>query len=230
MEYFANFFCNVVLFDALFHKYHVWMDYILSIFLILANFAAFLDHTRENADVSKNGGYFKVNFYIYRKYMSEAFSTPHLVALPITSQEFRRGGFLPPTKIVLILRLIFTFTESTCLRLLAHHIWSPYPLPVKSLVEGAFCPQTKIVLILRLIFTFTESTCLMLLAQHIWSLYLLPVKSLVEGAFCPPTKIVLSSSPTTIGLSLISTEKNLCEMRTNVSPVLCGKKFSAKKR
>ena len=30
----------------------------ISIFLILANFAAFLDHTRENADVSKNGGYF----------------------------------------------------------------------------------------------------------------------------------------------------------------------------
>ena len=30
----------------------------ISIFLILANFAAFLDHTKENADVSKNGGYF----------------------------------------------------------------------------------------------------------------------------------------------------------------------------
>ena len=56
MEYFANFFCNVVLFDAFYHKYHVWMENVL--FLILANFAAFLDHTRENADVSKDGGYF----------------------------------------------------------------------------------------------------------------------------------------------------------------------------
>ena len=30
----------------------------ISIFLILANFAAFLDRTKENADVSKDGGYF----------------------------------------------------------------------------------------------------------------------------------------------------------------------------
>ena len=35
--------------------------------------------------------------------MPEAFSTPNLVALPITSQELDRGVFLPPppTKIVL---------------------------------------------------------------------------------------------------------------------------------
>ena len=34
--------------------------------------------------------------------MPEAFSTPNLVALPITSQELARGAFLPPpTKIVL---------------------------------------------------------------------------------------------------------------------------------
>ena len=34
--------------------------------------------------------------------MPEAFSTPNLVALPITSQELGRGGFFaPPTKIVL---------------------------------------------------------------------------------------------------------------------------------
>ena len=32
--------------------------------------------------------------------MSEAISTPNLVALPITSEELGRGGaFLPPTKI-----------------------------------------------------------------------------------------------------------------------------------
>ena len=72
-----------------------------SIFLILTNFAAFLHHTKENADVTKNDGYFLVNFYICRKYMPEAFSTPNLVALPITSQELDRGCFLtpPPTKI-----------------------------------------------------------------------------------------------------------------------------------
>ena len=35
--------------------------------------------------------------------MPEAFSTPNLVALPITSKELGRGGFFapPPTKIVL---------------------------------------------------------------------------------------------------------------------------------
>ena len=34
--------------------------------------------------------------------MPEAFSTPNLVALPITSQELGRGGFFaPPTKIVI---------------------------------------------------------------------------------------------------------------------------------
>ena len=63
MEYFANFFCNVVLFDAFYHKYHVWMENALqinfiAIFLILANFAAFLDLTKENADMSKTDAYF----------------------------------------------------------------------------------------------------------------------------------------------------------------------------
>ena len=71
----------------------------IAIVLILANFAAFLDHTKENADVSKTDGYFKVNFYIYRNYMPEAFSTPNLVALPISSQELGRGwAFLPPNQ------------------------------------------------------------------------------------------------------------------------------------
>ena len=69
----------------------------IAIFLILANLAAFLDHTEEDADVSKNYGYFWVNFYIYGKYMPEAFSTPNLVAVTITSQGLDRGGaFLPP--------------------------------------------------------------------------------------------------------------------------------------
>ena len=73
----------------------------IAIFLILATFATFLDHTKENADVSKNDGYFWVNFCIYRKYMYEAFSTPNLVTLPITSQELGREGgglFCPQPK------------------------------------------------------------------------------------------------------------------------------------
>ena len=61
MECFANLFCNVVLFDEFYHNYHVWMEKVLqinfiTIFLILANFAAFLDHTKENADFSENDG------------------------------------------------------------------------------------------------------------------------------------------------------------------------------
>ena len=88
-----------MLFDAMFGLKICSKFNFISIFLILANFAAFLDHTKENADVSKNGGYFKVNFYIYRKYMPEAVSTPNLVALPIASQELSRGGaFLPPNQ------------------------------------------------------------------------------------------------------------------------------------
>ena len=59
----------------------------IAIFLILANFAAFLYHTKENADVSKNEG----NLW-----------------------------------------LIFIFSESTCLRLLAHQVWLLLILPVKS--------------------------------------------------------------------------------------------------
>ena len=67
----------------------------IAIFLILVNFAAFLDHTKENADVSKNDGQSSVNFYIYRNYMPGAISTQHLVTLPITSQELGRGFFCP---------------------------------------------------------------------------------------------------------------------------------------
>ena len=58
----------------------------IAIFLIMAKFAAFLDHTKENADVNK---------------------------------------------MMANLRLIYIFTESTLLRLLAYHIWSLYLLPVK---------------------------------------------------------------------------------------------------
>ena len=54
MEYFANFFCNVVLFDAFYHNEHVWMCSKFNSIVIFANFAAFLDHTKENTDVSKN--------------------------------------------------------------------------------------------------------------------------------------------------------------------------------
>ena len=58
-EHFVNIFCSLVLFDVFHHNYHVWMEIVLQIqfhldFPILANFAAFLDHTKENADVSTN--------------------------------------------------------------------------------------------------------------------------------------------------------------------------------
>ena len=72
----------------------------IAIFLIFVNVAAFLDDTKENADLSTN----ECN-----------------------------------------LRLIFIFSKSTCLRLLAHKIWSLYLLPDKSYVGGLFCPPpTKI--------------------------------------------------------------------------------------
>ena len=31
VEYFANFFCKVALFDAFYHKFHVWMKNVLQI-------------------------------------------------------------------------------------------------------------------------------------------------------------------------------------------------------
>ena len=63
MDFFANFFLNVVLFDeSIINVMFGWKICskfnFISIFLILANLAAFLDHAKENADVSKNGGYF----------------------------------------------------------------------------------------------------------------------------------------------------------------------------
>ena len=64
MEYFANSFFNFVLFlmHSIINTMFGWKICskfnFISIFLTLANFAAFLDHTKENADVSKNGGYF----------------------------------------------------------------------------------------------------------------------------------------------------------------------------
>ena len=44
----------------------------------------------------------------------------------------------------LSLRLTFKFSESKCLRLLAHYIWSQYLLPIKSKGRGFFAPpRTK---------------------------------------------------------------------------------------
>ena len=71
---------------------------LIATLLILTNFAAFLHYTKENAGVSKNDSFSLVNFYIHRKYMPEATSTPNLVVLFITSQELGGGGFAP-TKI-----------------------------------------------------------------------------------------------------------------------------------
>ena len=63
-------------------------------FFDLANFAAFLDHTKEkkkNADVSKNDGQLQVNFYIFREFMLEAISRSNFAALdllPVKSKIF----------------------------------------------------------------------------------------------------------------------------------------------
>ena len=63
MGYFANVFSNVI--NLMYSIINIMFGWkicskfnFISIFLILANFAAFLDHTKENVDVSKNGGYF----------------------------------------------------------------------------------------------------------------------------------------------------------------------------
>ena len=50
-----------MLFDAFYHNSHVWVANVLQIefyrdFPDFVNFAAFLDHTKEIADVSKNEG------------------------------------------------------------------------------------------------------------------------------------------------------------------------------
>ena len=58
MEYFANFFCKCYLMHSITVIKFGWemcskFNFIV-IFLIMANFDAFLDYTKENADVSKN--------------------------------------------------------------------------------------------------------------------------------------------------------------------------------
>ena len=68
----------------------------ISYFLILADFAAFLDHTKENADVSNICGKFQVTFYIFEKYIPGDIKRPNLVALPIISQELGMGGYFAP--------------------------------------------------------------------------------------------------------------------------------------
>ena len=63
----------------------------IAIFPTLANFPAFLDYTKENADVSKGDSQFKVNFQIFRVHMPEAISASISVTLPRV-----RVAFLPP--------------------------------------------------------------------------------------------------------------------------------------
>ena len=60
-EFFSNFFCNVVLLEVFYHNYMFGWKLCSklnfnAIFLILANFASFLDHAKENADMTKNDG------------------------------------------------------------------------------------------------------------------------------------------------------------------------------
>ena len=67
----------------------------IQLFPILANFAAILDHTKDNADVSNNDSEFQIYFYIFIKY---AFLAPYLslVAVPFTGQELDPGHFCLP--------------------------------------------------------------------------------------------------------------------------------------
>ena len=60
---------------------------------ILANFATFLGHAKEDADVSKKMSNSRIIFTV-RNYMPEAISTQNLIALPVASQELSRGGGL----------------------------------------------------------------------------------------------------------------------------------------
>ena len=65
-----------MLFDIFYHNCHVWMEVALQInffavFPILANFAAFLDNTKENADKSKMMANFTLIFMFSKsKYVS----------------------------------------------------------------------------------------------------------------------------------------------------------------
>lgn len=57
LQYFANFFCGVVLFDAGYVNSRVWIEIVLQIwcyeiYLILANVAAFPHRTKKNEDTS----------------------------------------------------------------------------------------------------------------------------------------------------------------------------------
>ena len=70
----------------------------IATFLIFANFTAFHDHTKENADVSKMMTNLKSIFIFTEKYMPVALSIPNLVAVPIISQELGRRAFCHPPR------------------------------------------------------------------------------------------------------------------------------------
>ena len=69
----------------------------IAIFLIFASFANFLDHTKENAYVSKIMAYFCLIFTLLENTCLRL--SANLIALLITRQELGRGAFLPPTEI-----------------------------------------------------------------------------------------------------------------------------------
>ena len=52
-------------------------------FPILANFVAFLDHTKKDVEVRKFDGSFDDKSFIFMNYMPETTGTPNFVALPI---------------------------------------------------------------------------------------------------------------------------------------------------
>ena len=100
LQYVANFFFRVkcylmyLIMIIMFRRKLCSKSNFIVVFPILANFAAFLDHTKENSRVYTDDGKFCVNFM---------------------------------------------FSQSTCLRLLAHQMWLLYLLPVR--YGGCFAPN-----------------------------------------------------------------------------------------
>ena len=107
--------------------------------------------------------------------MPEAFSTPNLVALPITSQELDRGGFFPPTKIVLsnspttigLTKILYSETEGHFIpKKIFVHLWQNHfsqedsfknpenPFVLRNLLrffERVKCPSTEMILMMYLL-------------------------------------------------------------------------------
>ena len=92
MEYFANFPRNIVTITIIMFGWKMCSKFnFIAVFLILVNFAAFLNHTKENADI-----YLQM---ILTKSTSLRLLAHQIWSLYLTSQELGRGAFCPSFKI-----------------------------------------------------------------------------------------------------------------------------------